>query len=111
MSQHVNVSLKPADALALIIDGMEGTELLHQELNDTGEGRSIGMIVLQRFFLRSGSQGALVIAADNLKDLNVTDVRLIPAGTSGNMFFRFDYGAGQSFAGAVLKLLEPHIIS
>lgn len=81
--------------MALIKDGMSSNaELLHEELNNLGDGRMIGTLVYERYYLRSGNQGALVIIADNLQ--GVCNIRLISAGSSNSMIFKVDWGAGKA---------------
>ncbi|OMF97780.1 hypothetical protein BK144_00645 [Paenibacillus sp. FSL R7-0273] len=95
--------------MALIKDGMgTGAELLHEELNNVGEGRMIGTLVYERYFLRSGNQAAMVIIADNLQ--GVCNIRLISAGSSNSMIFKVDWGAGRSFASSVAKILSEYTI-
>ncbi|AIQ47039.1 hypothetical protein R70723_14985 [Paenibacillus sp. FSL R7-0273] len=104
-----NVKVNPAVAMALIKDGMgTGAELLHEELNNVGEGRMIGTLVYERYFLRSGNQAAMVIIADNLQ--GVCNIRLISAGSSNSMIFKVDWGAGRSFASSVAKILSEYTI-
>ncbi|MNB69811.1 hypothetical protein D3C75_163490 [compost metagenome] len=106
---QLNVKVNPAVAMALIKDGMSSNaELLHEELNNLGDGRMIGTLVYERYYLRSGNQGALVIIADNLQ--GVCNIRLVSAGSSNSMIFKVDWGAGKSFAASVAKILADYTI-
>ncbi|WP_379127116.1 DUF6054 family protein [Paenibacillus sp. sgz500958] len=104
-----NISLTPYQALSLIRDTLpRNSELVHEEINDAGDGRMIGTLVYERYFFRSANQAALVIIIDNLQ--GVTNVRLIAAGVSNGMILKIDWGAGASFVSSVEKLLEPYVI-
>jgi len=104
-----NINLLPAQALSMIIEGMPArSELLYSELKEAGEHRYIGTLVYERYFFRSSNQAALVVIVDNLQD--ITNVRLISAGSSNGLIMKIDWGAGQSFAAMVEKLLAPYII-
>lgn len=104
-----DISLQPDAAITLVKDGLtEQSELLHQELHDLGDGRMIGTLVYERYFFRTENQAALVVIVDNL--CGVSKVRLISAGSSGSKVFKFDWGAGKSFASSVEKILSPYIL-
>ncbi|WP_280767945.1 DUF6054 family protein [Paenibacillus sp. PastH-2] len=95
--------------MALIKDGMgPDAELLHEELNNLGDGRMIGTLVYERYYFRSGNQAAMVIIADNLQ--GICNIRLIPAGSSNSMILKVDWGAGKSFAASVAKLLSDYTV-
>jgi len=105
----LNVIVNPDVAIALIKDGMgPGAELLHEELNDLGDGRMIGTLVYERYYFRSGNQAAMVVIADNLQ--GVCNIRLISAGSSNSMILKIDWGAGKSFASSVAKILSDYTV-
>ncbi|WP_379152794.1 DUF6054 family protein [Paenibacillus sp. sgz5001063] len=104
-----NVSLQPEEVLIMVKEGMPvSSELLYEEHNELGDGYSIGTMIYERYFFRSGNQAALVIIFDNLQ--GVTNVRLIAAGASKGIVMKLDWGAGQSFASSVEKLLSDYIL-
>ncbi|CAH1191323.1 hypothetical protein PAECIP111892_00596 [Paenibacillus auburnensis] len=104
-----DISLQPDAAITLVRNGLtEQSELLHQELHDLGDGRMIGTLVYERYYLRAGNQAALVVIVDNFS--GVSKVRLISAGSSNSMVFKFDWGAGKSFASSVEKILSSYIL-
>lgn len=108
-SYQLNVRLRPNETLAVIKEGMDqDSELLYEELHELGEGRMMGTLVYERYFFRSSNQAALVILVDNLQ--GVSNVRLIPAGSSKGAVWKFDWGAGKSFAFSVEQILADYIL-
>ncbi|OKP94412.1 DUF6054 family protein [Paenibacillus sp. P46E] len=104
-----NVSLQPMEALIMVKESMPaGSELLHEEYNEVGNGYSIGTLVYERYFFRSGNQAALIVISDNLH--GVTNIRLIAAGASKGIIMKMDWGAGKSFASSVEKVLSAYIL-
>ena len=109
VTDSFNVSLSPVEALSLVKTGLsENAELVHEELNNMGTNLSIGTLIYERYFFRSGNQAGLVIIIDNLQ--GVTNVRLIAVGSSNSLIFKIDWGAGKSFASSVEKVLSSYII-
>ena len=109
VTHQFNISISPFEALSLVKAGLgENTELIHEELNNLGSDQSIGTMIFERYFHRSGNQAGLVVNIDNLQ--GVTNVRLIAVGSSGSKYFKIDWGAGESFASSVEKILSSYII-
>ncbi|MNC59194.1 hypothetical protein D3C76_181750 [compost metagenome] len=104
-----NVSLQPMEALVMVKEGLSAdSELLHEEYHEVGDAHSIGTLVYERYFFRSGNQAALVVIFDNFQ--GVTNARLIAAGGSRGKIMKMDWGAGKSFASSVEKLLSAYIL-
>ena len=109
VTHHFNVSLSPVEAMSLVKGGLgENTELIHEELNQLGPDQTIGTLIFERYFHRSGNQAGLVVQIDNLQ--GVTNVRLIAVGSSSSRYFKIDWGAGKSFASSVETVLSSYII-
>ncbi len=104
------VSITPAEALELVKQhhSAQGTELIHQELYDIGEGRAIGTLIFQKYYFRAGNRAALVVIADNLKGFS--EVRSIATGSSQGVIFDFDWGAADSFANSTREILKEYIL-
>ncbi|KNY27373.1 DUF6054 family protein [Pseudobacteroides cellulosolvens] len=104
---NFKVSIDPIQVLSMVRDN-ENADLVHEELNDLGDGQFIGTLVFEKYFMRVSNRVALVVIADNLK--GVTDVRAIATGSSQGWLFNFDWGAADDFANSVRTILHKYII-
>lgn len=106
----LKVSLDPKQAYDLIIEGQSraGSDLVHEEFIDLGDGRYIGTLVFEKYYFRAKNRAALVVIIDNIK--GYTDVRSISTGSSEGLVFNFDWGAADDFAYSVIKILDPYTI-
>lgn len=104
---NFKVKINPQYALNLVKEN-ENADLVHEELNDLGNDRSIGILVFEKYFMRVGNRAALVVIADNIK--GITDVRAIATGSSQGLIFNFDWGAADDFAYSVGDILREYII-
>ena len=55
------VKLSPPGVLDYIEGKMVEPELVHEERHDLGNGRSMGLLVFERYFWRVGNRVALVL--------------------------------------------------
>ncbi|MDR3583721.1 MAG: DUF6054 family protein [Desulfosporosinus sp.] len=104
---NFKVSISPKEALELVKLN-ENADLVHEETHDLGNGIYIGTLVFEKYFMRVKNRVALVVIIDNI--YGKTDVRAISTGSSEGMIFNFDWGAADSFASGVQKVLERFII-
>ncbi|MDR3600951.1 MAG: DUF6054 family protein [Desulfosporosinus sp.] len=104
---NFKVSISPKEALELVKQN-ENADLVHEETHDLGNGIYIGTLVFEKYFMRVKNRVALVVIIDNI--YGKTDVRAISTGSSEGMIFNFDWGAADSFASSVQKVLERFII-
>ncbi len=104
------VDITPAEALEYVKEYQinSGSELIHEELYDLGDGKAIGTLVFQKYYFRASNRAALVVLADNLK--GYSEVRSIATGSSQGMIFDFDWGAADSYAASVKKALNIHVL-
>lgn len=104
-----NVSITPREALELVERHQEskGTELIHEELHDLGDGKAIGTLVFQKYYFRASNKAALVVFADNLK--GPTEVRSVSTGSSQSLLFNFDWGAADDFANSTREILKEYL--
>lgn len=104
---NFKVSISPREALELVKQN-GNADLVHEETHDPGKGICIGTLVFEKYFMRVKNRVALVVIIDNI--YGQTDVRAISTGSSEGMIFNFDWGAADSFASSVQKILESFII-
>lgn len=104
---NLKVNINPSEAFE-IVKREQNADLVHEEFFDLGEGRFIGTLIYEKYYMRAGNRAALVVIIDNIK--GYTDVRAISTGSSQGMFLNFDWGAADSFARSVEKILENYII-
>ena len=102
-----NVSLKPIEAIRMITQG-QNAELLHKEIIQLDDGKIIGILVFEKYFFRAENRAGLTVIVSNVE--GVTSIKSIASGSSKGMFFGFDWGAGDSFANSVNRILEDYII-
>lgn len=101
------VSISPVEALSFVRDN-EDAELVHEETHDLGDGRYIGTLIFEKYFMRVSSRVALAVIADNIN--GVTGIRAISTGSSQGLFLNFDWGASDDFAYSVKEILDKYII-
>jgi hypothetical protein len=104
---NFKVSISPKEALELVRQ-RENADLVHEETHDLGKGIYIGTLVFEKYFMRVKNRVALVVIIDNI--YGQTGVRAISTGSSEGIIFNLDWGASESFASSVQKILESFII-
>lgn len=103
--QSLIVNLTPWEALERI-KGELDAQLVHQELHDLGDGRWIGTLIFEKYYMRVHNRVALVVISDNF--YGYTSVRCISTGSSQGLLFHMDFGASRNFAEAALEILEQY---
>lgn len=111
MSETRTVSLPMEDCLRLIhsaiVDGSITGELVdHYELTDESGCVRCGVVVYEKYYYRVSNRLTVTITVDDLG--GKTRVHWISAGGGGNVFWRFDWGAADSFDGVVRDALRPY---
>lgn len=101
------VSLMPLQVMEKI-KGEESAELIYEEFQDVGNSKYNGTLIFEKYYMRAGNRAALVVLVDNFK--GETKVTSVATGSSQGMIFKFDWGAADSFAGSVKRILESYII-
>ncbi|MGE7622280.1 DUF6054 family protein [Viridibacillus sp. NPDC096237] len=66
------------------------------------------MYQLKKYYMRTNNRASLTVIVDNLD--GKTKVRAVASGSGEGPFFRFDWGAGNSFINSVAKTLDKYII-
>lgn len=110
--REFNVSLNPVVAMQKIHEGVSGGSI-SGKLVDHYE-RAVGdhqvfVFVLEKYFIRTSNRSSMTVTIDNFD--GVTKVHAVASGSSESVFFRFDWGAGDSFANSVEQALVEYIIS
>ncbi len=102
------VSLSPEEAAEKVRTAVAGSfsgEMIDEYKRTLPDGKEIVMILFEKFYMRSSNRATLTFLADNLEEK--TKVHL-SGGGSGGMFFRFDWGAGASFAELAVNALKEY---
>ena len=88
--------------------GEESAELIYEEFNDIGNSKYHGTLIFEKYFMKAGNRAALVVLVNNIK--GETKVTSVATGSSQGLFFKFDWGAADSFAESVKRVLKSYII-
>ncbi|MGM9916001.1 DUF6054 family protein [Anaerotignum sp.] len=103
------VRLSPMEAAEKVKDAVTGTfsgEILDEYKRTLPNGKEIVMLLFEKYYMRSGNRATLTVLADNLEE--TTKVHLSAGGGSEGMLFRFDWGAGASFAQLAQDALQEY---
>ncbi|MGN0134339.1 MAG: DUF6054 family protein [Anaerotignum sp.] len=103
------VRLSPLEAAEKVKDAVTGTfsgEILDEYKRTLPNGKEIVMVLFEKYYMRSGNRATLTFLADNLEE--TTKVHLSAGGGSEGMLFRFDWGAGASFAQLAQDALQEY---
>lgn len=100
------VSLKPSQVMDKV-KGEENSDLVYEEFNDIGSGKYNGTLIFEKYFMRAGSRAALVVLVNNFNGKTI--VTSVATGSSQGMLFNFDWGAADSFAEGVKRILRSYI--
>ncbi len=103
---NYKVSLTPKQTFEMIKNKINA-ELVYEEEFDLGQGKFTATIIYEKYYMRTDSRAALIVLINNLNDL--TFVRAVSTGSSQGIF-DIDWGAANSFANSVGKVLENYII-
>ena len=111
MEQTVFVNLSAEEARRLISDTIEGGSItgscIDEYCMETPGGTCVVM-VFEKHYMRVSNRLTLTVVIDDFD--NVTRVHSVSGGGGNNALFRFDWGAGDSFASAVGQALQPYVV-
>lgn len=110
---EICVTLAPSEAAGIVKDalsqgGFAGTELLDSYTRRTADGREVTVRLFERYYVRSSNRATLTMVADNLDGNGKTRVRFSAGGGGNSLFWRFDWGAGESFAQEAANALKAY---
>lgn len=100
------VSLMPSQVMSKV-KSEENADLVYEEFNEIGNGKYYGTLIFEKYFIRASNRAALVVLMNNLN--GETIVTSVATGSSEGLFFKFDWGAADSFAGSVKNILKNFI--
>ncbi|MCT4594474.1 MAG: DUF6054 family protein [Anaeromicrobium sp.] len=104
---NLRVDITPEKAFHTI-KRRQTADLVHEEFFDLGEGKSIGTLVFEKYYMRASNRAALIVIMDNFK--GETEVRVISTGSSQGIIFNFDWGAAKNFTNSIKDILQDYII-
>jgi hypothetical protein len=111
MNETYFVTLDLNGTAAAIYDAIVGGSITGELIDSyTIESQSGACIVqvFEKHYWRAGNRLTLTAVTDNLS--GITRVHCISGG-GGEGLFRFDWGAADSFTGAVSNALQPYMIN
>lgn len=113
MSETRYVSLSIPDCMKVlhkaIVDGSVTGELVdHYELTDAAGTLHCGIAVYEKYYYRVNNRLTVTITVDDLEEK--TRVHWISAGGGESVFWRFDWGASESFDSVVRETLRPYFL-
>lgn len=99
---EMRVTLSPSEAAARVQEGLSGglagVELLDHYTRRAPDGKEVVVRLFERYYMRSSNRATLTMVADNLDGDGTTRVRFSAGGGGSSVLWRFDWGAGGSFA-------------
>ncbi len=109
--REFTVNVSPREAVEAIetyvVKGSVSGTLIDQYVRRIGK-HEIHVVILEKYFMRSSNRASLAVTIDNFG--GETKVHAVASGSSEGVFFRFDWGAGKSFANSVEVALGPYLI-
>ena len=81
--------------------------LVYEEFHDMGSDKYYGTLIFEKYYMRAGNRAALVVLVNNLSGKTV--VTSVATGSSQGVLFNFDWGAADSFAESVKRVLKSYI--
>ena len=111
MALDLRVTLTPEQAADVvhhaIVDGSITGELIDYYAVSGAPGQNCIVAVYEKHYYRAGNRLTLTVIFDNLQ--GQTRVHTISGG-GGEGFFRFDWGASESFESCAADALAPYIL-
>ncbi|MBZ9688580.1 DUF6054 family protein [Clostridium estertheticum] len=100
------VSLLPSQVMTMV-KSEENSDLVYEEFHDIGDGKYNGTLIFEKYYMRAGNRAALVVLVNNFNGKTI--VKSIATGSSQGMLFNFDWGAADSFADSIRRILKGYI--
>ena len=110
-TDNFNVNLSLRETISKLDDGVVKQSVTGERLDYhviTGnEDNGAVLLVYEKYFARVGNRITLTIVVDNLD--GETKVHSIGGGAGQGMFFKFDWGASESFTSLPRDILSDNI--
>lgn len=103
----VSLSITPKDVLELLMGEIEG-DLVHHGDYNVGKKKSVGTIVLERFYPRENHQRMLVVEVVNIN--GVTNGTIITSSNPEAWRYQLDWNIEDTFMNEVMEVLDEYII-
>ncbi|MGL4819858.1 MAG: DUF6054 family protein [Bacilli bacterium] len=73
--------------------------LVHDQTIEIPTGGEVRTLIFERYFIRTSSQGALIVTLDSVSGLSEGKivVTAVSTGTSEGFFFKIDWGASEQY--------------
>lgn len=106
------VNITPFEAMQVINNHIVGGSITGEKIdeyvvNNVNDGTVVAVMVFEKHFYRAGNRLTLTVVIDNLGGR--TRVHSVGGG-GGEGFFRFDWGASESFENSARNALRNYII-
>jgi len=109
--KEFTVSITPMEAAEIIqseiLRGSISGTLVDHYVRNAGSSE-VHVLIMEKYYMRSNNRASVTATIDNFE--GTTRVHVVAAGSSEGVFFRFDWGAGNSFATSVERALEQYIV-
>jgi len=107
-TKDLHVSVSPVRAAGLVIDALTVSSVsgrIVDQYTRRGGDCEIVVLIMEKYFMRTGNRATLTMVADNFDGDGRTKVRLTGSGGGNGAFMKFDWGAGASFSGRAEEAL------
>ncbi len=101
----INLGVKEAFDL---LKNSDFADLVEAEYKDAENGKQIGIIILEKYYIRVNSRVSLVVIMDNFAGDTV--VKAVGTGGGRSVYDDFDWGASDSFEVSLMKLFKDYIM-
>ena len=103
---NLNVSISPSEVIGLVNEKLKAT-VIDTQFYKLENDKCLYITTYEKFFSRTNSNCAVVLICDDTT--NVTNVKVITAGTGGGMF-SMDFGAANKLISSIREILGNYII-
>lgn len=95
------------DQAARMVKNNLGADLIDKTVIDIDGIKKVITLTFEKYFMRVSNRVGLFVIIENTK--GVTTVKSIATGASESMFFKFDWGASDSFSSEVENVFNYNV--